>query len=128
MRAFRAGRRTAGDRPLAWLLRVARNLWADHLRRQGRAASESLDQLSEIATTDPALSRLEQDAGVLTRMRHLPLAWQHALILRHMHDLSVAEVADILDVPQGTVKTWLHRGRARLAGWVAVGEVQHDTV
>ncbi|MBM3259411.1 MAG: sigma-70 region 4 domain-containing protein [Candidatus Sericytochromatia bacterium] len=51
------------------------------------------------------------------RIAGLPAAWREALVLRHMHDLPVEEVARIMDVPAGTVKTWLHRARGKLAVW-----------
>jgi RNA polymerase sigma-70 factor (ECF subfamily) len=47
-----------------------------------------------------------------------------ALVLRHMEGLSYAEIAQILDVPDGTAKGWVSRGRAAML--VALTEQRHD--
>jgi RNA polymerase sigma-70 factor (ECF subfamily) len=45
----------------------------------------------------------------------LPTNQRRAVILHHLAGLSIAEIAAECDVPEGTVKSWLHRGRAALA-------------
>lgn len=122
LRAQGAAGRGTGERPLPWLLRVARNLWIDHLRRLGHRPLEAFDDRGELGAHDPAMRRLDEDTGIEAQLRQLPANWQQALILRHMHDLTVEDVARVMGVPEGTVKTWLHRGRARLAGWLVEAE------
>ena len=45
----------------------------------------------------------------------LPAQQRRAVVLHYLADLSVAEVADREGVPEGTVKSWLHRARTALA-------------
>jgi RNA polymerase sigma-70 factor (ECF subfamily) len=56
---------------------------------------------------------LKQDA-VLKEIDNLPSPFKEAVILRDIQDLSYEEISDILDVPLGTVKSRVNRGRARL--------------
>jgi RNA polymerase sigma-70 factor (ECF subfamily) len=52
---------------------------------------------------------------LVAALRQLPAAQRRAVVLHHIVDLPVTEVADELGVPVGTVKAWLHRGRQTLA-------------
>lgn len=47
-------------------------------------------------------------------VQRLPMAQRHVLVLRYYEDLSLAEIADLLDQPLGTVKSTLHRAGTRL--------------
>ena len=47
-------------------------------------------------------------------LRHVRAEHRAALVLRHMEGLSYAEIAEVLQVPEGTAKGWVSRGRAAL--------------
>lgn len=51
----------------------------------------------------------------MAALRTLPDPQRHAIVLHHLGDLPVATIAQELGVADGTVKSWLHRGRATLA-------------
>jgi DNA-directed RNA polymerase specialized sigma24 family protein len=57
--------------------------------------------------------------AMVAALRKLPGDQRRALVLHHMLDLPVAEVAHELGVAVGTVKSWLHRGRAAMAAQLA---------
>ena len=61
-----------------------------------------------------AISLAERDA-VISGLRALPARQREALVLRHMGDLSEAEIAASMGVSHGAVKSHLHHGRAALA-------------
>lgn len=107
---FRAG---AAMRP--WLFRIANNLFLDHVRKK---RPDSLEALAEDGLDpgddDPAIVRLGEGLDLAQALAKLPVPWRQALVLRHDDDLPYEEIAGILDVPLGTVKTWLYRGRERL--------------
>ena len=70
----------------------------------------------------PSLARSEAYAdlpedhlALMAALRQLPAAQREAIALHHLADLPVAEVAQTLGVPEGTVKARLSRGRAALA-------------
>lgn len=108
----------------AWALTVARNVCRDRLRRRGleRAAftadirGEDPIAVAPHAEPDPervALARAGT-ARIAAALETLPAPMRSALVLFHVHEASYEEIAETLDVPIGTVMTWLHRGRKRL--------------
>lgn len=103
------------DDPLAWVRRVAANLAHSRWRRL-RVARRHLR--GERGESVPALG--PDRVALVAALRLLPDPQRHAIVLHYVADLPVSEVARELAVPEGTVKSWLHRGRAALA--VHLGE------
>ncbi len=107
-----------------WLTRVARNHLVDHYRRTKRdRATSSLDD-EESKVTEQASSEPGPTAGVESReqreliqegLNKLSPDLREAVILRDLHDLDYDEIARVLAVPQGTVKSRINRGRLELA-------------
>lgn len=115
VRAVSLGRRFDRlDNPEAWLRTVAVN--EARTRHRRRALGERLGRRS--ATLGPARhpAELSDDrVELVAALRSLPVAQREALALHYLADLPVHEVAQTLDVPIGTVKARLSRGRAALA-------------
>jgi len=115
MEAFAKAVKSAGefarlDNPEAWLRTVAVNAARSRWRRR-RWLRES-----PVALRDTAYADLEPDRlDLLAALRALPAAQREVIGLHHLADLPVAEVADTLGIPVGTVKARLSRGRAALA-------------
>ena len=101
------------DSPIGWTHRVAFNLAHSHFRRFGaeRRARRRLQAIVD-------LPRPEFDATDALALRAaiaaLPEAQRRVLILRYYADLSIVEVAELLEMPESTVKTHARRGIARL--------------
>ena len=91
----------------AWVRRVATNVAIGRWRRTVR---ERLLQEIPGAADDPTGSDIE----VLLTLRRIPIHQRCALFLHHVVGLSVDEVAEEMSSRPGTVKSWLHRGRASL--------------
>lgn len=115
------------NRPDAWLLRVAFNLANSYYRRKAaeRRARQRLDatfleeQVEEVATA----------VGVRQALMRLPTRERTAVLLRYFADLRVREIADVMDCPEGTVKTLLHRATGRLKselGPIEDGDLNND--
>jgi RNA polymerase sigma-70 factor, ECF subfamily len=106
----------------SWALAVARHICLDRLRRRGRerrafhADGEAETQAAVSTAPDPERSALAlSDARDLRdALGALPEPMRTALVLFHLHEASYEEIAATLEVPIGTVMTWLHRGRKRL--------------
>jgi len=116
---------------ITWVTTVARNLLVDHFRRSKHdRMTDSLE--SAPAGDDNALTLAEQlpdlgpspDAGVETQetqravhqaLQKLSPELREAVILRDLQDLEYREIAHVLRVPEGTVKSRINRGRAELA-------------
>src|SRR5262245_24086627 len=110
-----AGRFDPTRRFSTWLFQIALNLCRDWHRRP---PPEPVDP-DDVALESPAPS----DAGVDARrlLAALPEGQRSAVVLRYYHDLDEDEVARILDVPRGTVKSRLHHAMKRLVA-LARGE------
>lgn len=103
----------------SFLFGIARNILFEHIRAKARDRRvdpdftiSSLDQLAPGLST-VAYQRAEQRL-LVEALRRLPLEIQVTLELYYWEDLSVAELAEITQVPAGTVKSRLHRGRGLL--------------
>ena len=100
------------DDPVAWIRRVAWNLAVSRWRRTRTAMNFLRRQRRDEAQLEgPGPDRVALVAALAT----LPATHRRAVVLRHLADLSVAEIADREGVAEGTVKSWLHRARAALA-------------
>ena len=105
-----------------WLYRLASNACVDVLRREGRHQPNlSLDdEDAAIDLPDSALSphdeaeRSELRQQIEEGLAALPPDYRQVLILRELHQRSYDEIADILSLDLGTVKSRINRGRKRL--------------
>jgi RNA polymerase sigma-70 factor (ECF subfamily) len=110
-----------GQRPFkAWWFGVLRNHCLDQLRTRTRAPiSVSCDDLDLSSPADEgALDRL----ALATAMEKLPVTQRDALQLRYFGDLTYQELAQVLEIPQGTVMSRLHLARKALAGLMRTEE------
>lgn len=107
---------------LPWILRIARNAAIDHLRRAkarpplGDLPAETLFDLRS-PEPDPETVHLAADrkAAVHRALQEVTDLNREILILKEIQGLSVEEIAGILGVPAGTVKSRAHRARLELA-------------
>jgi RNA polymerase sigma-70 factor (ECF subfamily) len=105
-----------------WLISVSRNLCIDHYRsiRKERETIDRTVDASELApaSREPgAMAAIEQqDRVALLRqaLAGLPDTLRTAVVMRDIQELSYQEIAERLDLPEGTVKSRINRGRAEL--------------
>jgi RNA polymerase sigma-70 factor (ECF subfamily) len=118
--SFRAGEGSF----TVWLTRLTRNLLVDHYRRtkQDRITDAIEEKLGVLEEKTSQYSRTEgllagREAGELVRaaLQKLSPELREAVILRDLEELEYREIAKVLNVPEGTVKSRLNRGRAELA-------------
>jgi RNA polymerase sigma-70 factor (sigma-E family) len=114
------------DNPEAWLRRVAINIHNSRWRRMRRLSVLSSDRAGVFPDRAPPTDVETDHLALISAMRRLPAAQREAIALHHLFDLSVAEVAALVGVPDGTVKARLSRGRATLAESLRdTNEVRH---
>ena len=110
-----------------WLISVSRNLCIDHyrsMRREHEMVTHDVDaaSLATPSAVDSPQAMLEQrDRVSLLRaaLDKLAPALRTAVILRDIQELTYQEIAERLDVPEGTVKSRINRGRTELARQIA---------
>ncbi|HZX56057.1 MAG TPA: sigma-70 family RNA polymerase sigma factor, partial [Ilumatobacteraceae bacterium] len=105
-----------------WVYRIATNASLDELRRRKRRAvpmSTDDDDRGRHDRADPdgglRIDSLGDHISLTTALASLPEDYRVPVVLRDVADLDYAEIAAILDVPPGTVKSRIARGRAALA-------------
>jgi RNA polymerase sigma-70 factor (ECF subfamily) len=120
VKSFRAGEGSF----VVWLTRLTRNLLIDHYRRtridrQSESLEDQLPVLEEktamSARTDGLLAGREASELLNAALLKLSPELRETVILRDLEELEYREIAKILNVPEGTVKSRLNRGRAELA-------------
>ncbi|AIM16723.1 MULTISPECIES: RNA polymerase sigma factor SigW [Neobacillus] len=109
-----------------WLFRIATNLCIDRIRKKKPdyyldaevAGTEGLTMYSQLSSEtqlpEKELESLELQETVQKEILKLPEKYRSAIILKYIEDLSLNEISEILDLPIGTVKTRIHRGREAL--------------
>lgn len=102
------------------MYRIVKNVCYDYLRRQRPAGlDEEFDEgaLADTAGTDPAAAYQSgwRHAQLRRAVGQLPQKQRLAVTLHYFEELAYEEVAAVMDMPLGTVKSYLHRAKAALA-------------
>jgi len=109
-----------------WLWRIALNLCYDELRRINRRGESPLDAdesesiaarcefAAETPTPDAQLAGQEEGELVRRALLRLPEIYRSVLVLRHYENLKLREIAEVLEIPEGTVNSRIAEGLARL--------------
>jgi len=120
LKSFRSGEGSFA----VWLARLSRNLLIDHYRRTKleRVTDSIEDQLpmleektSMSSRTDGLVAGREASDLLQGALQKLSPELRETVILRDLEELEYKEIAQVLNVPEGTVKSRLNRGRAELA-------------
>ena len=109
-----------------WLFRIATNLCIDRIRKKkpdyyldaNVPGTEGLNMYSQIAAAgelpEEEVERMETQERIQYEIGQLSDKYRSVIILRYIEELPLQEISDILELPLGTVKTRVHRGRAAL--------------
>ena len=129
VKAFRALHTFKGGNFKAWLLRIVTNTCYDVLRSRQRRATESLDDLpveqeyahqllDDAESPEQHAERMELNSAIEQGIQSLPPDQRLALILCDVHGYAYEEIAEITQMPIGTVKSRISRGRAKLRNYL----------
>jgi RNA polymerase sigma-70 factor (ECF subfamily) len=117
------GRYRAEFKFSTWIYRIAHNAAIDHLRRVGASRTEEMTVEGEggssfekpLASKAPSpeqeTERGERRAEIEEVVAQLTPAYRELIVLRHSHDLSYDEIAEVTGLPLGTVKNRIFRAR-----------------
>jgi len=106
------------NNPQAFLYQIARNTVVDYYRERGKAQIVSAEYAPQIA--DPRINLEEKTAVnsdlamVKGALQNLKEEYQKVVIWHYLDDLSISEIAKILDKPEGTIRVTLHRALKKL--------------
>jgi RNA polymerase sigma-70 factor (ECF subfamily) len=110
----------------SWLYKIATNLCINHLKKRRRWVhmDDYQDEQGQATWVPPdtsadcnpvkVVAQQELKEQIVLAIGQLPQAYRAVIVLRHVHGLSYQEIAEITDLPIGTVKSRLGRGRSRL--------------
>jgi RNA polymerase sigma-70 factor (ECF subfamily) len=118
LKAFRAIHDFDPERPLKpWLCRICSNCCVDAVRSRKRDG-DSLDQheymLADSSEADGTATGSIRQGQVIEAIERLPEKYKKIIFMRHFRHMDVNEIAEALDKPEGTIKSWLFRARALL--------------
>lgn len=120
VKSFRAGEGSFA----VWLARLTRNLLIDHYRRSRmERATDSIEEQLPVmeekaafgSRTDSMLAGREASEVLQKALARLSPELRETVILRDLEEMEYREIAQVLAVPEGTVKSRLNRGRSELA-------------
>jgi RNA polymerase sigma-70 factor (ECF subfamily) len=120
LRAYRAFHTVHGGNVRPWLLSIIRNTCYTWLKRNRARAPKAIsdDELDDLATGafDPQaeLLRLDDEETVTRTMDQLPPEYREVIVLRELQELSYRQIAEIVQIPIGTVMSRLARARNQL--------------
>jgi RNA polymerase sigma-70 factor, ECF subfamily len=109
-----------------WLFRIATNLCIDRIRKKKPdyyldaevAGTDGLTMYSQIASNEnmpeKEVESLELEETIQKEIMKLPEKYRSVIVLKYIEELSLIEISEILNLPIGTVKTRIHRGREAL--------------
>lgn len=113
----------------AWLYTIATNIARNHYRKADNRLTENVEEDADFATTDslPEITLIheQESAKVLNCLMQVPEHQRSVIVLFYYEDLSQKEIAEILAIPVGTVKSRLSKGLGRLKTLLVENE-SHD--
>jgi len=130
IRIYRGLGRFKGTAQLStWMYRIVKNVCYDYLRKERPAGlGEEFDEeaLADTAGTDPGTAYQSnwRHAQLRRMVGQLPQKQRLAITLHYFEELTYEEVAAVMDMPLGTVKSYLHRAKAALA--LALGQEERS--
>jgi RNA polymerase sigma-70 factor (ECF subfamily) len=100
----------------SWIFRAVVNEALDIARRRRRFVEDGADRPERAAVGDPETDyvSMQESARVRRALERLALDHRVVLVLRHFHDLSYAEMAEVIGIPEKTVKSRLFSARREL--------------
>ena len=98
-----------------WLYKIATNLCFDFLKKRRHISLEDIpEQVSNLPSPQEQAVQNESASELHTAIKELPLKYQTVISLYYWQERSYEEIAEIMQVPLGTVRTWLKRSKEQL--------------
>ena len=117
-----------------WLFTIAKRLYMNLSQKLGPAYDTDMVEVSPVAGRGPGSQSARTEAmdnvrGLIdAALAALPPQQREIMLLFHQQSWPIAEIADHLGMPQGTVKSHLHRGRNRMRRFIEANRAMHRQV
>lgn len=105
-----------------WIIRVTKNYCIDYYRKKRKERETVVDNIEQLANVRPArttpllqLEEKEKLRAIRRSIDNLPPILRSCIILRNLYGYSYQNIAEILQIPEGTVKSRINRGRQELS-------------
>lgn len=112
---FQLNKYDANYRFSTWLYKIATNICLDYLKKRKNV---SLDDIPEPASSEASIlekmDKRERAKTLHGAVRELPVKYQTVISLYYWEELSYEEIATVMNVPLGTIRTWLKRAKEQL--------------
>jgi RNA polymerase sigma-70 factor (ECF subfamily) len=121
LRVWRAWGTAEPERLDAWVFRIVRNACLDRFRSKRRsdaATGAAVDDLVDPLSVEELVAQRASESPAERAMSRLSPPLREALWLREVMGLSYAEIAQVQDIPVGTVMSRLHGARRKAARWL----------
>lgn len=105
-----------------WIIRVSKNYCIDYYRKKRKEREAMVDNMEQVinvlksvSTPQLVLEEKEKQKAIRESIGSLPPILRSCIVLRNIYGYSYQEIANILDIPEGTVKSRINRGRLELS-------------
>ncbi|MCG7376159.1 sigma-70 family RNA polymerase sigma factor [Paenibacillus sp. ACRSA] len=99
----------------SWIIRILIYICIDEQRRRKRTTPIANEELDDALTDAATGYGIDADQlAIRTVLQSIKPKYRHVLLLKYYNDMTLAEIAAILGKPEGTVKTWQHKGLEQL--------------
>lgn len=100
----------------AWMTKIMYHVNGKRLRKLGKLkiVEDTEEMIAETVAFEPSIPQNVRDEDVLAALEKIPASFREIVILADVEEFSYREIADLLQIPAGTVMSRLHRGRKLL--------------
>ncbi|MDQ6422775.1 sigma-70 family RNA polymerase sigma factor [Paenibacillus sp. LHD-117] len=104
-----------------WMIRILINVCMDERKKRKREAPARLEMLDRAAThRDP-----EERMGMAEQIAKLPSNLRMVIVLKYYRDMTITEIAEMMEKPDGTIRTWLHKALKQMRADMGEREEAH---
>lgn len=88
-----------------WMIRILINVCMDERKKRKREKPSPADQLERMGTAQEPTERM----GMAEEIAKLPPNYRMVIVLKYYRDMTITDIAELLEKPDGTIRTWLHK-------------------
>lgn len=101
-----------------WMIRILIHVCMDERKKQNREQPSPTERLERVAASDGTVERI----GMAEQIAKLSPRFRMIVVLKYYRDMTITEIAELLDKPDGTIRTWLHKALKQLRQQMTQGE------